>query len=284
MNSNVRKVIEVAKSWDRKNIHHAPSCPQDTCAFFVRYVFRQALHQAGMMPIAHIRPYYTEHKIEVLSTNENFADGFAGDVIGVKVAAAQVQAGDILLFKDTFTGDFPAGSITHVGIALDSHGLMADSSNGLCHVRNHQLIFPGKLVEVRRPRCLGADSNGVGLTLEKGQVLRSGGCREIKIKFGKVIDKKAPFMGVLSKSDKMGTKPHVFVDGREIRYQYITVDIALSGGNGHIKLFHHDGQTSAYSSGRKAVNLEVIAKLQNGLHVWADGKEVKPSAINIGIS
>lgn len=284
MNSNVGKVIEVAKSWDKKNIHHVPNCPKDTCAFFVRHIFKQALHQAGRMEIAHIRPYYTEHKIEALPTNENFADGLAGDVIGIKVTPEQVRAGDILLFKDTFTGDFPAGSITHVGIALDSHGLMADSSNGVCHVRNYRLTFPGKLAEVRRPRCLAGSSNGVGLTLSKGQVIKSGTCREIKIKFGKVVDKKAPFMGMLTKTDKMGTKPHVFVDGREVRYQYITVDIALSGGGEHIKLFHHDGQTTAYSSGRKAVNLEVVAKLQNGLHIWADGKEVKPCAVNIGIS
>ena len=175
MNTNIQKVIEIAKSWDKKSIYGTSGCPNETCAFFVRFVFEQALHESGVMRVADIRPYYIENEILALPTGKNFADGLAGDLIGSKVSFLQIQAGDILFFKDTYNdGTFPVGSITHVGIALDSQGWMADSSRGQCHIRNYKLFFPNKLVEVRRPNCLGKATKGVGVTLNKGQVLKAG--------------------------------------------------------------------------------------------------------------
>lgn len=271
MNANVKKVIEVARSWDRKNIHVIEGSPKETCAFFVRYVFKKALHEAGKMPVAYNRPYYAENKIRSLPTNENFADGLAGNEIGSKVPISQMQAGDILLFKDTyFSNEFPVGSITHVGIALDSNGLMADSSGGRCHVRNYRSI-PGELVEVRRPICLGIVSKGIGITLSKGQIISSGSCKEIKVTYLKGL------MGATS-------KPNVYVDGKEYQYKYISVDIALAGGNQHIKLFHHDGRTNVFSMGYKVDGISILAKLQGGLHVWSNGNEIKPISVNIGVS
>lgn len=277
MNSNVKKVIEIARSWDRKSIFSVRGCPKETCAFFVRYVFKEALHQAGVMQVANNRPYYKEHGITALPTNQNFADGLAGDEIGPKVSNNQMQAGDILLFKDTyFSHEFPVGSITHVGIALDSNGLMADSSGGLCHVRHYRSI-PGELVEVRRPRCLGNAPSGIGITLNKGQLLRSGVQQELKVLYGFSEQEQK----VLHKFGR--TKPQVVIDKKAVQYRYITVDVTLTGGK-HIKLFHHDGQTSAYVAGHKVSYLNVEATLSGGLHVWVEGKEVKPSSVNIGVS
>lgn len=266
MNEAVKKVVDFARTWHNRSIRNERGCPAETCAFFVRFVFRSVLHQNGIMSVAHSRPYYKENHIQALATSLNFADGLAGDVVGVRVSKNQVQPGDLLLFKDTyFSSEFPVGSITHVGIALDSNGMMADSSGGLCHVRNHKTTFPNKLVEVRRPRCFGVPQTGPGLTLCHGRVSQSGDFKEIKISYA-------------------GSSPKVLLDGKNHPYRYITVDIALGDGSIHDKLFHHDGQTKALVAGNLVSHLEVVAKLQGGLHLWVDGKEVKPSSANIGVT
>ena len=278
MNASIQKVIEIAKNWDKKYIYSMPGCPNETCAYFVRHIFRSALHQSGIMPVADFRPYYLENNIQALPTGKLFADGLAGDNIGSKVAIHNIQAGDLLFFKDTYySKEFPEGSITHVGIALDSNGLMADSSSGRCHVRNFYITFPGKLVEVRRPHCLKKIPDGIGITLNKGQVLKSGGFQSLKVKYG--ISKIEQIYG----AKNIGYKPKVDSDGKIIRFRYITVDIKIADGK-HIKMFHHDGVTSAFVSGKKASNLEIRAKFQSGLHIWIDGKEVKPASVNIGVS
>jgi hypothetical protein len=256
----------------------------------VRFVFKRALHQAGKMPVANSRPYYSENHIEALATGENFADGLAGDVVGHKVNLQQIQPGDLLFFRDTCRGPFPVGSITHVGIYL-GNDMMADSSRGKCRVRNYKSNFPGLLVEARRPRCLGSMSNGVGITLKNGELFKSGNFQEIKIKLGNsattMLPGRSPMpvhMGRIAATNHIARKPQVFLNGREVPYKYITLDIALQGGGKHIKLFLHDGQTSAIVSGQKTGNIEVTAKLQGGLHVFVDGKEIKPASVNIGVS
>lgn len=292
MNYNTRKVLEVAKSWNEKSIKYVPGCPDQTCAFFVRFVFKQALHQAGRMPVAHTRPYYSEHNIRQLGTNADYADGLAGDVVGARINLQQIQPGDLLFFRDTYNdGSFPVGSITHVGIYLGNN-LMADSSRGKCRVRNYKVTFPGLLVEARRPLCLGGASNGIGITLNNGELLKSGNVQEIKIKLGNsasaaTVPGRFPMpvqSGRIPATNHIARKPQVFLNGKEVPYKYITLDIALPGGGKHIKLFYHDGQTSAFVAGQKTGNIEVTAKLQGGLHVWADGKEIKPASVNIGVS
>lgn len=278
MNTSIQKVVNIAKDWDKKSIYGTPGCPDDTCAFFVRDVFKTALHEAGIMQVADFRPYYVEHGIKSLPTNKNFADGLAGDLVGQKVPEHNIQAGDLLFFKDTYySKEFPVGSITHVGIALDSNGLMADSSRGRCFVRNFHITFPKKLVEVRRPHCLKKMPEGINVTLNKGKVLKSGNFHKLNLKYG--ISERERIYG----AKNIGYKPLVDSDGKKIRYKYITVDITEGGGK-HIKMFHHDGRTSAFISGKKATNLEITAKWQGGLHLWIDGREIKPSSVTIGVS
>lgn len=278
MNTNIQKVVEIARNWDKKSIYSMPGCPNETCAYFVRHVFKTALHQSGIMPVADFRPYYVEKNIKPLPTGKLFADGLAGDGIGSKVPIHNIQAGDLLFFKDTYySNQFPEGSITHVGIALNSNGLMADSSNGRCHVRNFHITFPGKLVEVRRPKCLEKMPDGIGVTLSKGQVLKSGRFQQLKVKYG--ISDIERIYGARN----IGYKPRVDSDGKPVRYNYITVDITAADGK-HIKMFHHDGVTAAFISGKKASNLEITAQLKGKLHIWVDGREVKPASVNIGVS
>lgn len=291
MNPNVKKVVEIATSFAGKNIHGMPGCPDDTCAFFVRYVFRSALHKAGEMPVASDRPYYKEHHIRALPTGENFADSLAGEAIGLKVPFGQMQPGDILLFKDTCRGNWDVGSITHVGICVGPNGLMADSSRGKCHVRSHSNTFPGLLVEVRRPRCLGGAGGAVGgpvtgITLSNGQAQavdrgNKTSHQEISIRYGGPTS----YMigGHMSSSSRANLE--VLVNGKSaLPFKYLTVDIG-TGGNSHVKLFHHDGKTRAYIGSQETSSLSVTAKFQGAaLHVWVNNKEVKPTSVNIGIS
>ena len=289
MNENIKKIENAAKSWDGKSIYGIKGCPGETCSFFVRHVFKEALHDAGKMPVAHSRPYYRDNGVKQLSTSEDFADGLAGDEIGIKIAPDQMMSGDLLFFRDTYRGDFPVGSITHVGICVGPGGLMADSSGGRCHVRNYKQTFPGLLVEVRRPRCLetAAAAKGTGITLTNGQVrARMSGLQtkpqEIKIQFGPG--------SALSFGTSRFTLPNpsglqVSVNGNKVPFfKYVTADITLAGQQNHVKLFHHHGQTKAYMHGQETTNLEIIARLGGGLHVRVNGTEIKATAVNIGVS
>lgn len=294
MNESVNRILEIAKGWNHKSVYGIINCPKETCAFFVRYVFKEALHEAGKMLVANTRPYYQEHGIRQLDTNENFADGLAGNEIGMRIATNQMMPGDLLFFRDTYRGDFPAGSITHVGICVGQGGLMADSSGGSCHIRNHAHYFPGLLVEVRRPKCLdlgtSAISTGTGITYNHGQVnARSNGARknqqEIKIQYGQPAQALSFNVGgsqyTLPKSGVL----HVLVDGKPLSFfKYVTVDIGLGGHNQRIKLFYHDGKTRAYLNGQETSNLEIIARFSGALHIWVNKKEIKPTSMNIGIS
>lgn len=291
MNPNVKKVVSLATSWAGKNIHTIPGSPHDTCAFFVRHVFRNALHKAGEMRVAINRPYYKESGVRSLPTNENMADSLAGDEVGMKVPAMQMQPGDILLFKDTYykPSEFPIGSITHVGICVGENGLMADSSGGLCHVRSHSQTFPGKLVEVRRPKCFVSASveTQTGITLNNGEVhaVERGNKtnnQEIIIKYGQQDPLQFAALGK-QVSIPNPIKLLVSVNGKPfVSFKYVTVDIAM-GGN-HVKLFHHGGLTRAFVGGQETKSLSIVARLQGALHIFVNNKEVKPTAVNIGIS
>ncbi len=290
MNENIKKIENAAKSWNGKSIYGVKGCPGETCSFFVRHVFKEALHDAGKMPVAHSRPYYINNGIKQLPTNIDFADGLAGDEIGAKIDPAQMMSGDLLFFKDTYySSDFPVGSITHVGICVGPGGLMADSSGGRCHVRNYKQTFPGLLVEVRRPRCLetAIAAKGTGITLNNGQVrARMSGLQtrpqEIKIQFGHG----SPFsFGSNRFTSPNSSALQVSVNGKAVPFfKYVTADIALAGQQNHVKLFHHHGQTRAYIHGQETQNLEIIARLGGGLHVRVNGTEIKATAVNIGVS
>lgn len=289
MNENIKKIETAARSWNGRSIYGVKGCPGETCAFFVRHVFEEALHGAGKMPVAHSRPYYKEHGVRALPTNENFADGLAGDEIGQKINLAQAMPGDLLFFRDTYRGDFPVGSITHIGICIGAGGMMADSSGGRCHVRNYHQTFPGLLVEVRRPRCLGAGiaARGTGISLTNGQIrAQMNGAQtkpqEIKIQLGAVA---SVGFGSMRMGLPNSATPHVSINGKAVPFfKYVTADIALAGQQDHIKLFYHHGQTRAFLHGKETKNLEIVARIGGGLHVWVNGREIKPTAVNIGVS
>ncbi|MCB1025242.1 MAG: hypothetical protein KDB79_12675, partial [Acidobacteria bacterium] len=77
----------------------------------------------------------------------------------------------------------------------------------------------------------------------------------------------------------------VFVDGKIFPYKYVTVDIDTAVNGGRLKVFHHDGSTRVYSGGQETRSLELIARIERQiLHIWVNGKEIKPSNATIKIT
>jgi len=124
------------------------------CAAFVRWCYR-----ATGKPLAIIKqPEFYRHLGLSYIAGENTADSLSGKNVG-DVVSKNMRAGDILLFRNTY-GKWPYGTITHVGIASESAGMMYDAGSGsIVHHRSIQQTFPQLLVEVRRPTMLGGDSS-----------------------------------------------------------------------------------------------------------------------------
>lgn len=124
------------------------------CAAFVRWCYRAT---GKPLPVV-AKPEFYRHLGLSFTAGENTADSLSGKTVG-DVVAKNMRAGDILLFRNTY-GNWPYGTITHVGIASDSAGMMYDAGSGsIVHHRLIEQTFPKLLVEVRRPTLLGGDTS-----------------------------------------------------------------------------------------------------------------------------
>ncbi len=162
MSITAQAILKAAAIWRGRGFSEAHYGKSPYCASFVRWCFKQVNGAEHGLPEAGSVPYYVRKGIHV-SPGVWYADSLAGDEIGPVVT--HQQPGDLLFFHDTARGPWPVGSITHVGIAADSGGLMTDAGGGsLVHFRSHHAIFPGLLAEIRRPRALGGPTNGTSRT------------------------------------------------------------------------------------------------------------------------
>lgn len=142
------KVIGVAQSWLGLDFKKDRS---EQCAAFVRAVFGEAGVPLGVAT----RP--SDWALTgTLEQGPEFANSFAADDVGRLVGLAAAAPGDIVLFRDTYEGDFPAGCITHVGI-YSGGGKMIDRSTSSLPVREIELDpwWLERLVEIRRPLAFG---------------------------------------------------------------------------------------------------------------------------------
>ncbi len=191
----------------------------------------------------------------------------AGNEVGSTVPNSQMAPGDLLFFQNTYPG-WAAGTITHIGICVGGNGLMADAGSGsLVHVRNQAAYFPGLLVEVRRPKCLGSAVERTKITLNNGSFEAC------------LRNQKAWRLETQISYD--GGVPQVRVNGQPVKPRFLTVDVAVAAR--HTKLFFHDQRAQALIDGVQAGKLKIVAKMDAMLHVWVDGKEVKPSGLLIEI-
>lgn len=120
----------------------------EQCAAFVRAVFGEA----GVPLAVASRPSDWELTRD-LPQGPDFANSFFSDEVGNLVTSLQeALPGDLLAFQNTYQGDFPPESITHVGIYAGD-GEMIDRSTASEPVRRIRLSdwWRERLVEIRRP-------------------------------------------------------------------------------------------------------------------------------------
>jgi cell wall-associated NlpC family hydrolase len=79
----------------------------EQCCYFVRKVFSLAGKELGVT---------TDPSDKTFPTDEGYANSLAGDDIGCKIdKISDLLPGDLVFFKNTY-GNWPDGTITHVGI------------------------------------------------------------------------------------------------------------------------------------------------------------------------
>lgn len=171
MATTTQAVLQAAAMQRNRLFSHQKYGMSPYCASFVRWCFKQVNGTRLGLPEVSRVPYYVRKHIHV-TPGPWFADSLAGEEVGPVVQ--HQQPGDLLFFHDTADGPWPKGSITHVGIAVDSGDLMADAGSGsVVYFRSHRAYFPGKLVEIRRPLALGTISANAGrrtaITIARGQ-------------------------------------------------------------------------------------------------------------------
>jgi hypothetical protein len=83
---------------------------KEQCCYFVRAVLSQAGLNVGVTQ---------KPSDNFLPTGRGYANSLAGDDIGKKVFRKDLQPGDLVFFKNTY-GDYPEGTITHIGIYTGS--------------------------------------------------------------------------------------------------------------------------------------------------------------------
>lgn len=97
-----------AKSWVG---HLYRDTEHEQCANFVRRVAREA---GLILPVAE-RPFDLALTRE-LPQGPAFANSFFSVAGGRLLGFGDLRSGDLVAFRDTYQGEFPAGCITHVGI------------------------------------------------------------------------------------------------------------------------------------------------------------------------
>lgn len=123
-------LLERARSWIGKEFSGES---KEQCANFVR----QLLAETGIwIPVAE-KPF-DWHLTEGLPQGPAFANSFFSPKHGLLVGYGDLEAGDLIAFRDTYEGDFPKGCITHVGVWVGD-GAMIDRSTAGEPVRRLQL-------------------------------------------------------------------------------------------------------------------------------------------------
>jgi len=100
MNKAIR---DKALAWAGKEFK--PGITEQCCNFV-----REVLLEAGYNPGVTEKP-----SDNYFPTSEGYANSLAGDDIGKKISRKDLEPGDLVFFKNTY-GNYPEGTITHVGI------------------------------------------------------------------------------------------------------------------------------------------------------------------------
>jgi hypothetical protein len=303
MSNVAQAAIDAARMWKQHHFSSAHYGASPYCASFVRWCYERATGIKFGLPEARRIPYYERKRIHV-QKGLWFADSLAGDEIGPLVRSQ--QPGDLLFFRNTASGPWPVGSITHVGIAVDHRDMIADAGSGsLVHFRSHASTFPGLLVEIRRPKVIGhgaAQSQArTAIHISRGQAFamrRGTHVRGLTIEFASVEGSadaanargyhsaQTASVAAHSSQGSAGAGFHweISVDGNRVK-PVRSFQVDLDGGGHRFKLFAHDDRASGFLDGaplKGAIRLKLEAR--NGMaHVWLDGREIKTTKAEVEV-
>lgn len=99
------KVASAARNWAGRNFNPGVT---EQCMAFVRHVLQETKHA--------LRDAVTKQPVDGLETSYYLASSLAGRDLGQLVSrVADLQPGSVVFFQNTY-GEWPAGTITHVGI------------------------------------------------------------------------------------------------------------------------------------------------------------------------
>ena len=129
------KMVSVAQSWVGKEFNPGQSAQ---CANFVRQVSKQAGVNIGV----------SSDPIDGLSTGPALASSFSGNSIGEKITLDNIAPGDIVMYKNTY-GNYPEGTITHVGI-YEGNGMLIHRPTATKPVTKVDVNYR-RIADIRRP-------------------------------------------------------------------------------------------------------------------------------------
>lgn len=217
-------------------VHHG-STLEAYCAAYVRWCF----DGVGIaLPVVGNPEFYRRFGIRFVGGLYT-ADGLAGSDVG-DLVTGEARAGDIVLYRNTF-GNYPYGTITHVGIASLSPGMIYDAGSGsIVHHRSIDRTFKGPVVEVRRPRALGGAPGRPGYHPDEIPTRVADQCTRLVFRHGSVSVKlRGKAVGALSVMISRDGK--VVVNGQAGTPELISAVIIDTTGKSY-KMFKHHGTCS----------------------------------------
>lgn len=117
-----RTLVTRARAWVG---HEFGKKEKEQCAYFVR----RLLAESGIwVPPAKVP--FDSHLTSELEQGPGYANSFFSTKNGLLLGYADLQPGDLVAFRDTYQGDFPAGCITHVGVWVGDGSMVDRSTEG----------------------------------------------------------------------------------------------------------------------------------------------------------
>ncbi len=267
--SKADKVVAIAESWVGCAFRPGMSAQ---CANFVRAVYAEA----GVELNAASAPDDIKYLGKGYPQGPTYANSFAGDDVGVKISRlADVKPGDIVMFRNTY-GEYPDGTITHVGIALNS-SFMIHRPTSSRPVEIAELSGNWRILFSQARRVLKAED-----TRRKLKLFAHGG-------IVKAYD--GPAGGSMKELERMRLKIFfhngklgLALNGQALSVMACDMDFVISGSR-RLKVFCHDGKASVIYALRNLLSCEMSLAMESGnlTLVREEGQVCCPDAAELTI-
>ncbi|MGJ5817399.1 C40 family peptidase [Paludibaculum fermentans] len=247
------RVVQCAKKWVNQPFRYGVKAQ---CCEFVRHVFGQA---GIKLPVVKFPSDYALLVHDGLSTGAGYADSLAGDEVGPKVKLSEAQAGDIILYKDTYNDGWSQGIITHVGIYMGDEKMIDRPTMDGTVLHRSVYTSTGSIAELRRPRQFADPTTYI--KLEAGVVKAA-----IKGKAVYSLEMGLSYLGVVT----------AMVNGAPRAPKSVTIQVVDSQTKQHHYFLYAEGKAKAVVNGLPVRTLTCRAKLEGGaIHLWMNGKEIR---------